>query len=85
MLRDPREHCNCIGKAKWQGSTFPISLHKDKAVAPGGKLLLAKNERWRESSDPDLFSFSYAKLKQSKKAAFDLWQKTLISTYDNSH
>lgn len=45
MPRDPREHYNCIGKVTWQGSTLPIGLHKDKAVAPGGKLSLARRER----------------------------------------
>jgi len=33
-----------------QGSTFPIGLQKDKAFAPGGKLSLARRERWKEKA-----------------------------------
>lgn len=48
MPWNPREHCKCIGKATW--STFLIGLHKNKAVAPGGKLSLARRKRWREKT-----------------------------------
>lgn len=61
MPRDPRKPGSCLEKAMWKGSTFTIRPQKNEAVCPGGKVSLARSERWRENNDPDLFSFSCAK------------------------
>lgn len=76
MPRDPRKHDNCLGKAMQQGTTFTIRPQKNKAVHPGGKVSLARSERWRENNDPDLFSFSCTK-QATKEDSLSLMVKYL--------